>query len=189
MSKKLKFLAMMLTCILLSISQVWGASPAEGSWNFDTSGNANWTAVQNGTGYCGGWGCKGSTTSYTVRTTSNVSDFTTVLTNASYSNFSLTITVRGVCNSGTNRCTVTLLNSSNTKVGSLEQTINNGFGSGTNASSADDVDFTFTPTSTVARIQVTGYNKTAITRVSYSLSYTSGGSTKTLIFADNLSRI
>lgn len=164
---------------------MWGENPATDSWNFGTSGNTYWTAVTNGTSYCGGWGCKGTTTSYVVRTTNNISDFTTILTNASYSNFSLKVTVKGVCNSGTNKCMVTLLNSSNNKVGTLEQTINNGFGSGSNASSAKDVEFSFTPTSTVARIQVTGYNKTAITQVRYSLSYTSGPTLYTVTYDAN----
>ena len=168
---------LMLTLIILcsiGVGNVWGADPATGSWTFNSALATGWTKVENGESYCGGWGCKKSVKSYTVRTTNNVSDFTTILTDPSNSNFSLTITVTGVCNSGTNKCTVTLLNSSNTKVGSLEQTKSNGFGSGTNAQAAKDVVFTFAPTSTVARIQVIGYNKTAITKVSYSLSYTSG---------------
>lgn len=167
--------AVVLTLILtIGVGNAWGADPATGSWTFNSALATGWTKVENGESYCGGWGCKKSVESYTVRTTDNVSDFTTILTDPSNSNFSLTITVTGVCNSGTNKCTVTLLNSSNTKVGSLEQTKSDGFGSGTSAKAAKDVVFTFAPTSTVARIQVIGYNKTAITKVSYSLSYTSG---------------
>ena len=167
----------MLTLIILcsiGVGNAWGANPATGSWTFNSALAKGWTKVENGESYCGGWGCKKKVESYTVRTTDNVSDFTTILTDPSNSKFSLTITVTGVCNSGTNKCTVTLLNSSNTKVGSLEQTKLDGFGSGTSAKAAKDVVFTFAPTSTVARIQVIGYNKTAITKVSYSLSYTSG---------------
>lgn len=167
--------AVVLTLIFtIGVGNVWGADPATGSWTFNSALAKGWTKVKNGESYCGGGGCKKSVESYTVRTTDNVSDFTTILTDPSNSNFSLTITVTGVCNSGTNKCTVTLLNSSNTKVDSLEQTKLDGFGSGTSAKAAKDVVFTFAPTSTVARIQVIGYNKTAITKVSYSLSYTSG---------------
>ena len=56
-----RIMAVLMICLTCFAGNAWGATKS-GSWNFGTSGNANWTAVANGTGYCGGWGCKGSTT-------------------------------------------------------------------------------------------------------------------------------
>ena len=144
----------------LSIASAWGAEEKTGSYAFSGALASGWSKVgTTGEAYCSGWGCKNSVVSFTVRTTNNISNLTSVLTDAGNHDFSLEVVVNGVCNSGTNKCSVTLLNSSNEQVGSLTQEISNQFGSGNSSGSAKDVKFTFTPTTTVARIQVTGYNK------------------------------
>ena len=162
----LKYAAMFVMLLTLGIGNVWGADYSKNeSWNFGTSGNANWSG--HSSGYCGGCGSKSST--FNVYKT-NISNFSAV-NFSNHENVSLTIYVKAGTNSGKNSYTVKLIDSSGNQVSTYSITKTNGMGTGSNASSAKESSVTFTPTVAFAGYKVEFQDKGFITQTRYVLTY------------------
>ena len=160
-------LCMMLT---LGVGNAWGADHSVNeSWDFGTSGNANWSSTNCGS-YCGGWG-KNKDASPSVYK-SNIQNFKDVDFSL-HENVSLTIYVKAGTNSGTNSYTVKLLDKDGNVISgaAYTKTKTGGMGSGSNASSAAESSLEFTPTQAFAGYRIEFYPKSFITKTRYVLTY------------------
>ena len=92
------------------------------------------------------------------------------------SNATVTITVKGVTNSGTNKYTVSLIDKDGNIVGS-SQSVSDKLGVGSNANSAKESSVTLTPVSGVTGYQIEFFAKGACHSTSYTLTYETSGST------------
>ncbi|MCQ2340720.1 MAG: hypothetical protein MJZ79_08130 [Paludibacteraceae bacterium] len=163
--KSLKSILMVVALLSLS-SNVWGASPVTGSYTFGGSSVSGWSASPQTT-YCNLY-YSGKNSATTIKNTniSNIAgiDFSKV------SNPSIEITVSGICNSGTNTYTVSLINSSGTVLVSGTAQSNK-LGSGSEAKKANSSTVTMTPVEGVTGYQIYIGTKCCLTGTSYSLTY------------------
>ena len=158
-------LILLLTLFNLS---AWGADYSKNeSWNFTTSGNANWSSSNCGS-YCGAWG-KNKDASPSVYKT-DISNFSAV-NFSSYENVSLTIYVTSCSNGGTNSYTVKLIDSDGNQVSTYAITKTGGMGSGSSTSNASESSVTFSPTQAFSGYRIDFYPKSFITQTRYVLTY------------------
>ncbi len=165
-SRKWAHIAAMLAMLLIiGVGDAWGASTLGPTSITISSG---WTN-KSGTSYCGGYG---KNTNWYV-SDYNITALKNVLSNGQYSNFSLTIRVKAVCNTAasgySNSLSVVLLNSTGGVVGNAQTTTS--VTTGSSSSNANWNIFTFSPTSAVTGYKIYGGYACAVYTTEYTLTY------------------
>ena len=159
-------------CMLtVGVGNAWATADhsVNESWDFGTSGNANWSST-NCNSYCGGWGRNKDASPSVYK--SNIQNFKDVDFSL-HENVSLTIYVKAGTNGGTNSYTVKLLDKDGNVISgaAYTKTKTGGMGSGSNASSAAESSLEFTPTQAFAGYRIEFYPKSFITKTRYVLEY------------------